>query len=305
MLHQWPLSNWCSQSSGPESSVLPRSIEAGTREGITGGSGTRQAPEPGVRCLALQVEYEGTQYKGFQYQANGPSIQSELERAIKGLTGETIRVRGASRTDSGAHATGQVVDFRTMAPYPAETVVRALNWYLPQDIRVTGAWEVQSRFNARKDAVGRVYRYTILNTRRPSAVLRRLSHWVQKPLDLVRMQGAAALLPGIRDVSAFTTRLPAGSSGIRRIDRWDVWGEGNLVLIEAEGNAFLPYQVRRTNGVLVEIGLGRLPVTTIGDMLEGKLDKPLRSPLLPAKGLCLMRVNYSNSCNGKHGQHET
>jgi tRNA pseudouridine38-40 synthase len=248
-----------------------------------------------LRRLALVLEYDGSRYKGFQWQTGVPSIQGEVERAIKALTGETTRVGGASRTDAGAHSRGQVVDFLTQAPYAVETFTKALNRYLPRDIRVRGACDVPPDFNSRRDATGRVYRYTLLNSKWPSALLRDFSHWVAAPLDVSRMKEAAGHLPGIRDLAAFTVPLPPEKSAVRRIERWDVWCEGELVLIEAEANSFLPHQVRRTNGILVEIGLGRLPSGVIKAIMDGTIKGLNHSPSLPAKGLCLMSVNYPKS----------
>ena len=110
----------------------------------------------GRRRLALILEYDGTRYKGFQWQSQAPSIQGEVEAAIRSFTGESTRVRGASRTDSGVHATGQVVDFLSGSTHTTQTFVNALNWYLPPDIRVRGAWDTSLGFNSRKDAVSRV-----------------------------------------------------------------------------------------------------------------------------------------------------
>lgn len=253
---------------------------------------TRRRESGPPRRLALLLEYEGTRYKGFQRQVRAPTIQEEVERAIKGLTGETTRIRGASRTDAGAHARGQVAEFLTHAPYKTESFVSALNWYLPPDIRVRGARETPLEFNARKDALSRVYRYTTLNTRWPSALARGFSNWVSGHLDVAGMGEAASHLRGTHDFRALVPSLPPQRSAVRRVERWDVWREDETVLIEAEANGFLPHQVRRTNGLLVEIGLGKLPVDTFKSIVEGGL-KELRScPSLPAKGLCLMRANY-------------
>lgn len=247
------------------------------------------------RRLGLILEYDGTRYKGFQWQSGVPSIQGELEKAILGFTGEATRVRGASRTDSGAHARGQVVDFLTRTVYTPETAANALNWYLPPDIKVRGAWYTSDGFHSRKDAVSRIYRYTVLNSRWPSAVMRDFSHWVSAPLDVARMKEAARYLVGTHDFSPLTVTLPPERSPIRHVIRWDVWQEGELVLIEAEANGFLPHLVRRTNGVLVEIGLGRLDVMEIQNMLGGTFKEPRHCPSLPAKGLCLMKVAYPKS----------
>ena len=147
-------------------------------------------------------------------------------------------------------------------------------------------------FNSRRDAAGRVYRYTLLNSEWPSALLRDFSHWVASPLDLSRMKEAASHLPGTHDLAAFTVPLPPEKSAVRCIRRWDIWREGELVLIEAEANGFLPHQIRRTNGILVEIGLGRLPSGVIKAIMDGTIRELNHSPSLPAKGLCLMSVSY-------------
>ena len=187
-----------------------------------------------------------------------------------------------------------MVDFLIQAPYTTETFIKALNWYLPQDIKVRGACYTPLGFNSRKDAISRVYRYTLLNARWPSALMRDFSHWISTPLDVARMREAAASLPGSHDFSAFTVLLPPGRSPVRQVERWDVWREGELVLIEAEANGFLPHQIRRTNGTLAEIGLGRSSVEMIKEIIDGTLRELKHSPSLPAKGLCLMRVNYRN-----------
>ena len=256
--------------------------------------------------MALVLEYDGTNYKGFQWQANDPTIQAEVERAIEGLTGEPARVRAASRTDSGAHARGQVVDFLTMAPYVADTFVKGLNWYLPPDIRVRGARDTSLDFHSRKDAVSRVYRYTLLNAKWPSALLRGFSHWVSAPLDISRIGEAASYLPGLHDFSALTVSPSPRVRTVRRVDRWDVWKEGELVLFEAQANGFLLHQIRRTNGLLIEIGLGRVPTEVLKGVIDGTM-KLNECTSVPAKGLCLMRVNYQKDPFGpfrNEGGHE-
>ncbi len=256
------------------------------------------------RRIALVLEYEGTGYSGFQWQANAPSIQAEVEQAIGRLTGERTRIRGASRTDAGAHAKGQVVDFLTRAPYTTRTFLRALNWHLPPDIKVTDVRDTDLDFNSRKDAVSREYRYTIFNALWPSAILRAFSHWVPARLDVAEMKVAAGYLPGVHDFSALAASLPSGKSGVRRIDRWDVWREGELILVECEANGFLPHQIRRTNGVLAEIGLGRMSREAIKAIVDGTVTSLQNCPSVPAKGLCLMNVNYPNLVERVEGQDE-
>ena len=251
--------------------------------------------ESATRRLALVLEYDGTNYSGFQVQSQIPSVQAEVEQAIKCFTGHPTRVRCASRTDAGVHARGQVVDFLTQSPYPVETFVNALNFYLPLDIKVRGATQAPLDFNARRDATSRVYRYTFLNSKWPSPLSYGFAHWVPQPLDVAAMTHSAGYLLGTHDFTHFTGTLPPEKSPVRQVARWDVWREGELVFIEAEANAFLPHQIRRTNGILVEIGLGRLSIGMIKGLLGGTLNGLKHRPTVPAKGLCLVKVTYGNS----------
>jgi len=227
-----------------------------------------------------------------------------LERAIRRLTGDSLRVRGASRTDAGAHARGQVADFLTRAPYTTETFIRALNWYLPPDIKVRGACQTSPGFHSRKDAISRVYRYTILNDRCQSALLRHFSHWVSAPLNVPKMREAAGYLPGTHDFSALVVSLPLGRRTVRRVERWDVWREGELVLIEAEADGFLPHQIRRTNGILTQVGLGKMSMEVIKRILDGTIKELKHCPSVPAKGLCLMKVNYPSTLSRIENDYE-
>ena len=248
----------------------------------------------GLRRLALVVEYQGTRYSGFQLQVHHPTVQGELERALRNLTGESIRVRGASRTDAGAHAKGQVIDFLASASFTTETFLRGMNSYLPVDIKVRGSSEASLDFHSRKDATSRVYRYTVLAGQSPSPILREFSHWIRPPLDVISMVQAAGSLVGTHDFSALAAPLVSGRSGVRRVDRWDVWSDGELVLMEVEASSFLPHQVRKTSSVLLEIGLGRLEPMALQHIINGNMDVPSRCAYLPAKGLCLMAVKYKD-----------
>ncbi len=244
------------------------------------------------RRIALVLEYEGTAYNGFQFQANAPSVQGTVEDALKSFTGEVIRIRGASRTDSGAHAAGQVADFLTQAPYPTDIFCRALNSFLPPDIRVRGAVEMSRDFSARFSAVSRVYRYTVWNHRHPTALWRNFSYWVRDGLDLTAMREASESLLGAHDFSAIASSLSPGRNPVRTVRRWDVWREDERVIMEAEGDSFLPHQIRRTNALLVRVGLGKLPVDAIRNIIDRSVQKMDSCPSLPARGLCLIKVNY-------------
>ena len=149
--------------------------------------------------MALIVEYEGTNYAGFQLQSGQSTLQGELEKGLARFTGEAIRIRAASRTDSGAHAKGQVVDFVTTSVHPVDRFPRALNYYLPVDIKVQAAYEVDAQFNSRWDALSRTYRYLILNRPWPSPLGRIACFWVRDELDIAKMATAAHSLVGWRD----------------------------------------------------------------------------------------------------------
>ena len=244
--------------------------------------------------MALVVEYEGGNYAGFQLQVHQPTIQGAIETAINRLTGETLRIRAASRTDAGANALGQVVDFLTASRHPADTFLKALNYYLPPDIRVQQAWEMTPDFHSRRDAASRIYRYQILNRPAPPALRRREWHWIQEGLTVERMNRAAQDLVGVHDFRPLAPGHPRDKSAVRQVYRWAVDGNGEEVVIHCEANGFLRQQIRRANAILVEIGKGNWPVDTLRRILAGE-DTPEAAgnwPVLPAQGLCLVQVTY-------------
>ena len=256
---------------------------------------SQRTVEAAQRRIALVVAYEGTQYAGFQLQADVPTIQGELERAFNRLTGERARVRGASRTDSGAHAICQVVDLTTGATHGTNVVVAAMNHYLPGNIRVLLANDVPEAFHARRSATRRDYRYSIANRPVPSPLLRRTHHEEPTPLDLDAMRMATHSLLGIRDFRQIATAHPADQSAVRQVFRWDVKRQSDdpdVIVIDCAANGFLRHQIRRANAVLVEIGKGRLPIHAIADTLAGRTQQLHNIPTLPAKGLCLRSVHY-------------
>ena len=250
------------------------------------------APEPESRRLALVLEYDGAEYAGFQLQAGQPTVQGEIERALFRFTREGVRIRAASRTDSGAHARGQVVDFLTRSRYPVDYFPRALNFYLPVDVKVQAAYQMVLSFHSRKDASNRTYRYSILNRLWPSPLVRRACHWVREPLDVAKMAGAAQSLVGTHDFRLLAAGYPSGQNTVRTVCRWDVWREEDAVIIECVADGFLRHQIRRANALLTQIGKGRWPQGMIRDALDGKLMEKVEWPSLPAHGLCLMKVTY-------------
>ncbi len=242
--------------------------------------------------LALIVEYHGGNYHGFQFQPNLPTIQHELEKAVARITGREVRIRGASRTDAGVHALGQVVTFDTHTELPEETWTKALNHHLPSDIKVQQTHYAPPDFNPRRHAMARTYRYTILNRSTPSPLLHDRSAWIRSPLDVDAMQESANHLVGIHDFAPFTVTMPPDKSTVRHVKRWEVWKSGDQVLIEAEANAFMMHQILRTNGLLVEVGRGKVPASVVKKSLENGIMYANSVTGLPARGLCLMKVEY-------------
>jgi len=250
------------------------------------------APSTAATRVALVVEYDGTRYFGFQFQDDRPTVQAELEKAIRKLTGETTRVAASSRTDTGVHARGQVVSFRTGSGLPLSSFVSGLNHYLPKDIAVKSAHRLAPTFHVQRSALSRHYEYRILNrlTRSPLEAAR--SHLVREPLDADLMHEAAQALVGEHDLASFTNLTGARvRSTVRRVDRAEVRRDGDLVVFTIVSSSFLPHQVRNTAGALIEVGLGRLRAADFASLIERK-EPGLAGPRAPASGLYLVRVNY-------------
>jgi tRNA pseudouridine38-40 synthase len=243
-----------------------------------------------MRTIMLIVEYDGTDYCGFQAQAHGRTIQGELETALLQVTGERIRVAGAGRTDAGAHALAQVVSFRTESRLSAVDLGRALNGVLSDDIAIKESREVPDEFHARRSALTRWYRYTIVNRAAPPAIERRFVHHVRSPLDVAAMDEACRSLQGYHDFRAFGT----GRTTERRMAKARCQREGERVLVDLVANAFLTGMVRSVAGTLIRVGLGQLRPVEFGQILE-QGSRALAGPTAPPKGLCLMAVYYQEA----------
>jgi tRNA pseudouridine38-40 synthase len=241
--------------------------------------------------IVLVVEYDGRNYYGFQWQPKLPTIQAELERAIRRLTGESSRVIAASRTDTGVHAVGQVVSFRTKSALSPQTFVKALNYYLPRDIAVKGACEVDMDFNVRRDAMSREYDYYILNSSTRSPLFEGFAYFVPKKLNIRVMNKACKFLEGEQDFASFATALGKLRSTVRTVYDAGVAKEDDLVTYHMTGNSFLPHQVRNTVGLLIRVGLDKVGLEEFQEIMEAKR-LGLAGPTAPAYGLCLTKVNY-------------
>jgi tRNA pseudouridine38-40 synthase len=249
--------------------------------------------------MVLVIEYNGSHYCGFQLQAKLPTIQGEIEKSLKKLTGDRIRVMAASRTDSGVHARGQVVSFRTESKLAPETFVNGLNYYLPNDIAVKEAHRADGSFSVRSHAVSREYEYYILNSPTPSPLWNGFCHTVTSELDIEAMDQACRLLIGEHDLASFASNLGVEIKCTRRrVYHAGVTRNGEMVVFSIKANSFLPHQVRNTIGALIRVGLGRMTQTEFYSIMEAK-KIGLAGPAAPAGGLYLTRVNY-----GKHFKEE-
>jgi tRNA pseudouridine38-40 synthase len=242
--------------------------------------------------VVLITEYNGARYYGFQLQANLPTIQGEMEKAISKLTGKKSRVMAASRTDAGVHAKGQVASFKTDSPLALRTYITGMNYYLPDDIAVRQAYRVDDSFNVRRNATSREYSYRILNSQSRSPLNDDFSYRVAGHLDTRAMNRACQQLIGKHDFASFATCLePATKSTTRNVYQAEVKQDDEFVTFTIEANAFLPHQVRNTVGALIEVGLGRMSVDEFYGIIEAR-KTGLAGPTVPARGLCLTKVNY-------------
>lgn len=251
------------------------------------------------RKFVLVVEYDGTNYAGFQRQRQLPTVQAALEKALHALTGERIRVSGAGRTDAGVHARGQTISFNSGLDRQLSTFTSGLNHYLPTDIAVRDCRVVPDSFDVRRDALSREYRYYIVTQAERLALQRHFAHWVPGNLDLAAMQRAAAPLVGSHDFASLASALARSNvrGTVRRIDQAEVRRHGEQVVISLVGNAFLPHQVRNTAGALIRVGRGKMTPEEFYSIIEAK--KPgLGGPTAPACGLFLEKVNYPESPEG-------
>lgn len=241
--------------------------------------------------VRLTVAYDGTAYYGFQFQAGQPTIQAALEQAIRQVTQESSRVIGAGRTDTGVHAVGQVVNFRTTSALPLDELQRALNAVLPDDIAVSDIAAVPDDFHARFSARSREYRYTILNRPVADPLVRHIVYHFARPLDVALMDTACQHLVGRYDFASFGGKTWARGTTRRTVYQASCRREGDYVMVNITADAFLAGMVRSIVGTLLPVGTGKLtPDDFWAILLAG--DRRRAGAAAPARGLCLMRVNY-------------
>ena len=241
--------------------------------------------------MKLTIEYDGTDYAGWQRQNGQVSVQQVLEEALAApLAGET-KVVAAGRTDAGVHAAGQVVSLRTLSDVPLKGVIHGTNSALPSGVVVLNAEEALPEFHARRDAKGKHYRYLILNCPIRSPLGSRYATWIRERLDVAAMAVAAGHLVGEHDYSAFRNTGSFAGSAVRTLRRLDIAREGQSISIDVVGDGFLYKMVRNLVGTLVLVGRGSLTPAEVRSILSDR-DRSSAGPTAPPEGLCLVEVYY-------------
>jgi tRNA pseudouridine38-40 synthase len=244
-----------------------------------------------MKRVLLVVAYDGTNYHGWQLQPNVVTIESVLNDALSALFKEDIKVIGASRTDTGVHALGNIAVFDTEARMPAEKIAYALNQRLPEDIRIQSSREVAPDFHPRRQDSQKTYEYRILNSEFPLPTQRLYSYFTYVPLDIGLMQEAADYLVGEHDFKSFCSVNTMAETTVRTIYDITVTKEGNMISIKVTGSGFLYNMVRIIAGTLMEAGKGRLSPDKIPEILEA-LDRTKAGPTAPACGLTLYEYKF-------------
>jgi tRNA pseudouridine38-40 synthase len=246
------------------------------------------------RNIKLTIHYDGSAYHGWQKQPDVPSVQEHIHNAIEKLCGKPARVVGASRTDAGVSAIGQVANIKIDTLIPTENFLKALNEKLPGDIAIVKAEDVPLKFHAIADAEKKLYRYTIY-TEHPWPVLE-IKHCWHYPynLNVDDMDKAAKMLIGKKDFKSLASASDTRQSSVRTITICDITSQGPRVYLDIEADGFLYNMVRNIVGTLVEIGRGRWTTDTMADIIEAK-DRTIAGPMAPAAGLCLIKIDYKDN----------
>lgn len=244
-----------------------------------------------MKRIKLIVAYDGTNYHGWQIQPNGITIEEVLNRELSRLLKEEIHVIGASRTDSGVHALGNVAVFDTETKIPGEKISYALNQTLPKDITIQGSMEVSQDFHPRYCNSTKTYQYDILNRRFDIPIYRLTTHFIYLPLDVTLMKEAASYLVGKHDFKSFCTPRTDKTDFVREIYELEVTQKGDIISIRISGSGFLYNMVRIIAGTLIKTGHKVYPPEHVKEILEQQ-DRNIAGPKAPAKGLTLVDIKY-------------
>jgi len=246
--------------------------------------------------IALALEYDGTPFHGWQSQADGSGVQDAVEHAVSEIAGTRVRTVAAGRTDSGVHATLQVLHFDVEAPRPETAWVRGVNAFLPPAVAVRWATAVGGDFHARFAATGRRYTYLLLNHPVRPALLQSRAGWYHRPLALRPMQEAAQALLGAHDFSAFRAAECQAKSPVKTLDRLEIAREGDMFRFELHADAFLQHMVRNIVGTLVYVGCGGRSPAWVAEVLASR-DRAQAAPTFASAGLYLTGIDYATRWN--------
>lgn len=241
--------------------------------------------------IRLTIQYDGTNYAGWQFQKNARSVQEIIEVTLYKIIGKVVRLTAAGRTDAGVHAKGQIANFRTDSSISPKNLQKALNSILPKDIIVSRIKEVGLRFNSQRDAKSKLYRYVIVNNDFVYPFIRRFAAKCFYKIDVSSMRRAARYLVGRHDFRSFQTKDGEGKYSVRTVKKIRIEKDQDLIYIDIEADGFLYNMARSIVGTLIEVGRGKLPVDGVEEILRRR-DRRHCGPTAPAKGLCLVRVNY-------------
>ena len=244
-----------------------------------------------MKRVMLVVAYDGTNYCGWQIQANDITVQEELNRCLSKLLKEPIQTVGASRTDAGVHALGNVAVFDTAARMPAEKISYALNTYLPEDIRIQYSAEVAADFHPRYCESEKTYEYRILNRRFPLPTQRLYTYFYHYKLDVEKMREGASFLVGRHDFASFCGANAQVKSTVREVTGIDIEKKDDVITIQVRGRGFLYNMVRIIAGTLIEIGNEQYPPEKMGEILRA-CDRQQAGPTAPACGLTLKEIKF-------------
>ncbi|MDO5520808.1 MAG: tRNA pseudouridine(38-40) synthase TruA [bacterium] len=247
-----------------------------------------------MKRVKLIVAYDGTNYCGWQVQPNAVTVEGVINEKLSELLKEEITVIGASRTDSGVHAMGNVCVFDTESRMPAEKISYALNQRLPEDIRIQDSVEVDAEFHPRYQDCRKTYRYRVVASEFPNPIKRLYAHFVYRTLDLGKIREAANYLVGTHDFKSFCSANTQVKETVRTIYRVDVTQVDDEIIFEINGNGFLYNMVRIIAGTLLQVGMGAIKPEEIPGILEAK-DRTKAGPTAPAKGLMLVEIKYLGS----------
>jgi tRNA pseudouridine38-40 synthase len=243
-----------------------------------------------VRRIKLLLEYDGTDFSGWQVQPGMRTVQGEIQDALSTMMETPIKIIGSGRTDAGVHAAGQVAHANVPKDIPAGNIAMGLNSSMEKDVRVLGCEDVDQNFHAQRSATGKLYRYVILNSPIPTALDRHRVWNIRQPLDLDQMESGAGFLRGEHDFAAFKS---AGddTTTVRNLRTLEIERDGNRVILSFEANGFLKHMVRNITGTLVQVGLDRMKVEDVKNNLEA-LSRENAPPKAPPQGLTLVEVYY-------------